>query len=98
MTVYKNCLMTGYDAEPGVEETECEVNINEDKIVVSYFYEETKSPINYIGKASGDGHYLLECQIVKGQATLHRFPNGNILEGFWVEDGYEGMWRIELND
>jgi hypothetical protein len=97
MTVYKNCLMTGFDAEDTFE-TECEVNITDEKITLSYFHEEIQGPINYVGEALGDGHYRLECPKVKGEASLHRFPNGKFLEGYWLEDGYEGMWRIELKD
>jgi len=52
MTIYKNCLMTAFDAEDTFE-TECEVNITDEEITLSYFHEEIQAPINYFGKIFG---------------------------------------------
>ena len=98
MTVYKNCSMTTLFYSDGDVDDKCEVNISEEKIVLSYFDEDFNGYIMYSGEVVGDGHYKLECIEVNGKGTLHRFPNGEILEGYWVEEGYEGMWRIKLKN
>ncbi len=70
----------------------CEVCIDGSRIIVSYHDDE--GPVKYIGNEIGVGHFELKCAERKGHATLHQFPNGNILEGFWNEDGERGMWRL----
>jgi len=90
--------MTTLFYSDGDVDDKCEVNISEEKIVLSYFDKDFNGYIIYSGEVVGDGHYKLECKEVNGKGTLHRFPNGKRLEGFWVQDGEEGMWRIELND
>lgn len=72
----------------------CEVRIDGNEIVVSY--EGDDGPIIYKGQAMGVGHFELRSAAVDGRATLHMFEGGKSLEGFWVEDGIEGMWRITL--
>lgn len=51
----------------------------------------------YKGTEIGSGHYKLAAVGFDGKATLHQFPDGKILEGYWIEDGYRGMWRIQLS-
>ncbi|HPL67776.1 MAG TPA: hypothetical protein PLG94_14690, partial [Smithellaceae bacterium] len=95
MTVWNNCKadIIYYDGEADIDE-HCEVKIDKDEIIVSYAGE--NGPVVYKGKNNGDGHFELSASIVNGHATLHRLKYSNILEGFWLEDGYKGMWRIKL--
>lgn len=82
-----------YDGEADISSA-CEVRIDDKGIVVSY--EGDEGPVIYRGQAKGAGHFELRSTDVDGRATLHMFEGGKFLEGFWVEDGYEGMWRIKL--
>ena len=63
-------------------------------------YGKGANSVTYIGTEEETkgwkGHYHLRADNVKGEATLHRFANSEILEGYWIEGGYEGFWRIKL--
>jgi len=48
------------------------------------------------GERRGQGHYVLNAPEVKGVATLHRFADSVILEGFWRTDLEQGFWRLHL--
>ncbi len=95
MSVWSNSKVDilHYDGEVSVNET-CEVRIDGDSIVVSY--EDAGGYTVYKGSVNGTGHFELEAPSVKGRASLHMFQGGKILEGYWVEDGSRGMWRITL--
>jgi hypothetical protein len=71
----------------------CNVEIDNGKIRV--WYENLAIPI-YEGQENGAGHFELHALSGNGRGTLHRFDGSKCLEGFWVEDGYRGMWRITL--
>ncbi len=73
----------------------CEVRIDAGQIFVSY--EDTDGPAVYTGTELSPGHYKLELPAKKGRATLHYDESDDRLEGSWIESGYEGMWRIDLN-
>lgn len=74
---------------------ECEVSIESGQIVVRYLADD--GFIEYVGHEIGDGHFELLCPDINGKASLHQFPGGKILEGFWIEDGERGMWRLILS-
>jgi hypothetical protein len=97
MPVYRNSKADMYYAD-GVERNEpCEVRIGEDgSIAVSSQAED--GPQVYEGKEINSGHFTLECARKRGRATLHRVPGENVLEGWWLEGGEEGMFRIELDE
>lgn len=82
-----------YDDDANVGD-QCEVKIDERSIVVSYHDE--GGWVNYSGKNDGSGPFELSADGSDGRATLHMFPNSNVLEGYWVEENTSGMWRIEL--
>jgi hypothetical protein len=84
-----------YDERVADENAPCDVRIDGDQIVVSYEDEEGK--VVYTGKSHGPGHYHLAAPERKGTATLHKFEGSKFLEGFWIEDGWKGFWRITLN-
>ena len=92
----KNALIDTiyYDESPADERDDCEIRINNGEIVVSY--EDEDGVVIYKGKDKGNDHYVLRCPERNGKASLHRFPNNKILEGFWLEDGYRGFWRITI--
>lgn len=72
----------------------CIVTFKGNEIKVTYDADE--GSVSYKGNDHGHGHYFLTAPEVRGSATLHQVPDQNILEGHWVENGYEGMWRITL--
>ena len=58
---------------------------------------------SYTGQAEGDGHYRMKGDRYGGvpfQSTgsLHRFANEREMDGYWREEGTEGMWRIYLEE
>jgi|SRR3990170_6091423 len=94
--VWYNCEVASlsYDAE--VVYFSCEVKIDNNNILVSYIQEGKPTAIIYKGTEHESGHYELSSKEVKGRATLHRFKGSKFLEGWWQEDGAQGMWRIAL--
>ncbi len=101
MRHYKNATMETWSfGADAVKSRQCEVRLaNNGEIEVSY-----RSSIDetgytaYEGKELDEGHYLLECESPVGRATLHRFPDSLILEGYWEEGEDHGMRRITLGD
>lgn len=98
MTLYtKAAMKICYFSDEVSESLDCQVRIESDgEIAISY--ETDGQHIVYKGSAEGDGHYLLSCENVEGRATLHAFSGSKILEGYWEENGFKGMWRIELDE
>ncbi len=83
-----------YDETSAYEGQKCEIRINGGEIAVSY--EDEDDLAVYKGKDEGHGHFELERPEKGGKATLHQMPNSKSLEGYWVEGGYKGFWRIIL--
>lgn len=48
------------------------------------------------GERRGQGHYVLSAQSAGVEASLHRFANSTILEGFWRNGRDRGFWRLHL--
>lgn len=96
MAIWKNSRLYGVSLDGNITEVNypCQVIIDEKRIVVSYF--EEGEAISYTGANKNNDHFFLECHEINGEASLHRFPNANLLVGTWVEDGEEGFWKIEL--
>jgi hypothetical protein len=97
MAMYKHSTMDTYfgddEADHGYP---CEVRIDNTRIVVSYAADGLK--FVYEGEERGEGHFELRCAAENGRATLHRFADELVLEGWWVEGRNTGMWRIHLDD
>ncbi|MBW1796092.1 MAG: hypothetical protein JRJ38_16990 [Deltaproteobacteria bacterium] len=75
----------------------CEVLFINDRQEIAISYGISKeNQVTYRGQEDGKGHYHLKADTVHGRASLHTFHDSTVLEGYWVEDGYEGMWRVEL--
>lgn len=93
MTVWQKSTMTLFYYSGDAENIPCSVKIDDKTILVEY---ENDGTVQYKGRNDGSGHFELTSSEVHGRASLHRFPKGEVLEGFWSEDGYRGMWRISL--
>lgn len=91
----RQATMTTYfgDGSPS-EDWPCEVRFDDEGIVVSYW--DDNGPVVYKGRMMGEGHYRLESARPEGEANLHCFRGGILFDGWWNEDGAEGMWRIKL--
>lgn len=96
MEVFDGARMDVYHSEGVDFDWPCKVRIDEEMIVIEYMHD-TERCI-YRGHSSGSGHYRLQADGFRGDGTLHRFPGGSILEGFWIEEVQQGMWRIRLVD
>lgn len=87
-------MATYYARRSGRAIGPCQLRVDGDEISVTY-EEDDGSIAEYKGSDLGSGHYALtytgypECK-----ATLHKRPNEDMLEGWWLEDGEEGMWQI----
>lgn len=97
VTVYHKCSMELFDAE-GQRELPCEVRVGDGSIAVSY--EDGGTIVVYQGTETEPGHFKLTGRGdgVSGRATLHCFANDDVLEGWYVENNYEGMWRLILDE
>lgn len=98
--LYKNCPVVDYTSD-GCKAYACDIRIEGKKMVLSYF---NREHIIWEGTEEAPGHYV--CRVkgedVGGDATLHRFPKSNILEGYWTMNlgvnAIDGMWRITLKN
>jgi hypothetical protein len=88
-----NSTMTTYQAD-GVFTDPCQVKFNGSIMSVSYTNDDDGGTETYEGLEESPGHFNLIRRAGDGAATLHRIPGDDKLDGSWVEDGYEGMWRI----
>lgn len=98
MTIWKNCRADIYYADEGAELNDpgYEVRVTNGDMVISY--QGQSGWVNYSGQDQGGGHYLLHCPEVDGRAMMHHAPESSIIEGYWSEDGCDGMWRLYLID
>lgn len=85
-----------YDKTPAETKCACTVRIGDGLIELSYD-DDDGGIVRYIGTEEGQGHFHLKAPEVNGKATLHSFDGSEVLEGFWVENGERGMWRVTLN-
>jgi len=86
-------MTTLFHSKDASEDYPCVVKIDESEVLVEY---DDDGLVQYKGSERGPGHYELSAPEVHGKASLHSFDGSSFLEGSWVEDGYRGMWRIEL--
>jgi len=89
-------MTTAYLDEKSTWREKCEVRIDGDVIVVSY--KDERGPVVCKGNDRGNEHFELFYLEREGHATLHRFDNSTVLEGYWVEGTDRGFWRVELRD
>ena len=78
---------------------QCVVQLGDHNGQVEVIYEDEANDdsfVTYEGMEQGEGHYLLERESLDGRASLHRFSDSLILEGYWETGETSGMWRVEL--
>ncbi|MBR0669932.1 hypothetical protein [Neoroseomonas soli] len=95
----RTARMTVYlaDGEPSFTE-ECHVRLNPSTNGLEVIYtDHNGQEVAYQGAERGPGHWRLRCPQNGGEASLHAFPGSLIYEGWWVECGIEGMWRIAID-
>lgn len=96
MIIWNNSTMTTfYPSSAPSSESKCVVKFEGDSILVEYH--EDGEFYQYKGSKNGDGHFVLQAEGFEGRATLHMFNESSILEGSWMEEGRNGMWKIELD-
>ena len=84
-------MTTAYLDKPPADIGYCDVRTNDLKIVVNFFDDHYGGAI-YSGRNDGTGHFALTCEgRPNWRASFRRFPEGSILEGYWIEEGYEGF-------
>jgi hypothetical protein len=94
--LWSKCRMETFYGDEASDVIDCQVRIGDGQIVVSY--DEEAAVQVYQGNDDGSGHFVLQSKINGGRATLHfRTPGEDVLEGSWIEEGYSGMWSIDLN-
>ena len=97
MKLWKHSTMTTFYGDGRAEgRSDCQVRLGDGRVAVLYDIEGGEH--SYEGPEIGQGHFHLRAAAPDGEATLHCFPDSKILEGWWLEDGVVGMWRIELDD
>ncbi len=99
MKLWTECNAETYFAdETAIAYWNCQVRIGDSTVAVIY-EDEDGSEISYTGKEESPGHFTLENVAKEGRGSLHMFsPAAKIMEGYWIEGGAEGMWRIHLAD
>jgi len=97
MSIWSNCTadLFYYDGNAALVNDEGYiVRLTDDLIEVAY--DDEGGAVCYRGRNNGDGHYDLTSAEIAGRASLHRFPDSHVLEGYWEEESRRGMWRIWL--
>lgn len=57
---------------------------------------ERDEPLLWSGERRGQGHYVLTSADAEMDASLHRFADSAILEGFWRNGMERGFWRVHM--
>ena len=84
-----------YYGDQGSETTHCQVRLDGAGLDLM----SSAGELLWQGVEQAPGHFRLTKVGDNGSiASLHRFPGGKTFDGWWLEDGYEGMWRITLSD
>ena len=97
---YKNCLIQSYE-EGGLSNLRGDVRFDGNSLIVSYTGNDKGI---WRGSALTPGHYVCKRESgSSGNASLHQFQGGTILEGYWElldadAGGADGMWRITLGE
>ncbi len=97
MTTWNHCTadLLYYDKTPAdMNDEGYIVRLTDETIEVAY--DDAAGHVCYRGKNNGDGHFDLTAPERNGKASLHCFPDSQLMEGYWLEDGLQGMWRILL--
>ncbi|WP_329763946.1 hypothetical protein [Stenotrophomonas geniculata] len=93
--IWNNCMAITFQEGESCIYTSCNVKLDSELLVE---YADEGEIIQYRGINDGTGHFLLKCANNGGAASLHLAPNTALLQGSWVENGMNGMWKILLKD
>ena len=58
--------------------------------------DESGHPVMWHGERRGQGHFVLSAPEADMEASLHRFADSLIMEGFWRHGRERGFWRLHL--
>ncbi|MEX2162631.1 MAG: hypothetical protein WD823_00085 [Sulfuricaulis sp.] len=83
-----------YDDQRALLGLKCSVRVVASSLSISCLFLEEEVALH--GLRNGQGHYHMVASNGSMQATLHRFKDSQILEGFWTRRGRRGFWRIQL--
>ena len=94
--VYTNATMdTYYQDQPAHLGSDCILSFNDDECELKYDDDDGKF-WSWKGIAQGQGHYKLKANHSGAQGSLHMFEGARIMDGYWSENGFKGMWRVYL--
>ncbi len=86
-----------FDARPARTDIEADVQIDNLGLTLTV-RDGPGEPEVWRGERRGQGHYLLRSADVAREASLHRFEESGILEGFWRNGSERGFWRLHMPD
>ena len=89
-------LISYYGDSRTMDNDRCDVRIGEGRISLTYYWDDGGSQ-TYSGPEIEPGHFRVTASLGEGKGILHRLKDSLILDGWWAEDGAEGMWRIILH-
>jgi hypothetical protein len=86
MQLWKNCTadILFYDETPAYINDEGYI-VRLSDVSIEIAYDDDEGAVCYRGKNNGDGHFDLAALERKGRASLHFFPSGHFMEGYWQE-------------
>lgn len=93
--IWKNCMAITFQEGESCIYTNCTVKLDAEVLVE---YADDGQVVHYRGPNNESGHFVLKSHNNGGTATLHFTPETLLMEGSWVEDGMNGMWKILLKD
>ena len=92
--IIRNATSASYYGS-GLHDEPCKVRLSDKQLDIICIDPGGREVIWY-GDEIAPGHYRLDNR-EGGTGTLHCFPNSRFLDGWWQENGEEGMWRITLS-
>ncbi|WP_194724047.1 hypothetical protein [Noviherbaspirillum malthae] len=98
MKHWVGCTSTVYNGDGVWEDTEpYDVRISSKEVVVSYPGDKGRAVI-WRGDNDGSGRFELRAEGMDGFARLYLSRDGDVLEGYYREEGQVGMWQIALDE
>lgn len=84
-----------FDAREAMRDVLAQVTFEENGLAL-VTPEDSGLPARWHGERRGQGHYVLTSGNGDMEASLHRFAESTILEGFWRNGRERGFWRLHL--
>lgn len=93
--LYSDCVVKFYFDEYQALTLDCIIVIGSGEVELKY--DDLDGFVSWKGREVSPGHYIVHANRKGARGTLHRTDVNSIyLEGYWVEGGEKGMWRINL--